>query len=161
MADDGIVALREALGKILETDHADLLRDGVALLYREPMEAEVADCVGADRYERTDERVTFRNGYRSRQQRDPQRAGRCGLRRRLRGPLGRAYESAQRVPRAALGYPRRHDRSGDREAARSRVLAHAVWNANPLVSLSWADLAHLGHRAVPGYREAGNRIGRE
>ncbi len=67
MADDGIVALREALGKILECDHADLLRDGVALLYRELMEAEVGDLVGADRYERTDERVTFRNGYRSRQ----------------------------------------------------------------------------------------------
>lgn len=39
----------------------------MALLYRELMEAEVADLVGADRYERCEERVTFRNGYRSRQ----------------------------------------------------------------------------------------------
>jgi transposase-like protein len=67
MADEGIVALREALGKILECEHADLLREGVSLLYRELMEAEVAGVVGAERYERSDERVTIRNGYRPRQ----------------------------------------------------------------------------------------------
>jgi len=67
MADEGIVALREALGKILECEHVDLLREGVALLYRELMEAEVAGVVGAERYERSEDRVTIRNGYRSRQ----------------------------------------------------------------------------------------------
>ncbi|HST18343.1 MAG TPA: IS256 family transposase [Gaiellaceae bacterium] len=67
MADEGIVALREALGKILECEHADLLREGVAVLYRELMEAEVAGVVGAERYERSEDRVTIRNGYRPRQ----------------------------------------------------------------------------------------------
>ena len=33
----------------------------MALLYRELMEAEVADRVGADRYERTDERLVEQN----------------------------------------------------------------------------------------------------
>jgi len=31
MADEGMVALRDALGKILESEHADLLRESVAL----------------------------------------------------------------------------------------------------------------------------------
>ena len=31
MADEGMVALREALGKIMESEHADLLRESVAL----------------------------------------------------------------------------------------------------------------------------------
>ena len=35
----------------------DLLREGVALLYRELMEAEVAEQAGAGRYERSEERV--------------------------------------------------------------------------------------------------------
>jgi transposase-like protein len=62
MADGGIVALREALGKILEVEHADLLREGVGLLYRELMEAEVANQAGAERYERCDERLAYRTG---------------------------------------------------------------------------------------------------
>lgn len=35
-------------------------------LYRELMEAQVAGVVGAERYERSDERLTMRNGYRPR-----------------------------------------------------------------------------------------------
>ncbi len=60
------MVLREALGKLLEAEHADLLREGVALLYRELMEAEVASVAGAERYERSDERSAYRNGYRRR-----------------------------------------------------------------------------------------------
>jgi transposase-like protein len=66
MADPGMVALREALGKILEAEHADVLREGVALVYRELMEAEVAEQTGAERYERSEERAAYRNGYRPR-----------------------------------------------------------------------------------------------
>ena len=62
MADGGMVALREALGKILESVHADLLRESVALVVREVMEL-----AGADRYERSGERATYRNGYRPRE----------------------------------------------------------------------------------------------
>jgi putative transposase len=44
----------------------DILRSAVQLFVRELMEAEVKVQVGADRFERTADRVTQRNGYRSR-----------------------------------------------------------------------------------------------
>ncbi len=64
MADEGMVALRDALGKILECEHADLLRESVALVVREVMELEASEQAGAARYERSPERSTYRNGYR-------------------------------------------------------------------------------------------------
>ncbi len=51
---------------MLDDEHADLLREGVALVLRELMEAEVADQAGAERYERAEERAAYRNGYRPR-----------------------------------------------------------------------------------------------
>jgi hypothetical protein len=50
MADEGMVALREALGKIMESEHADLLREGVALVVREVMEMEASERAGAERH---------------------------------------------------------------------------------------------------------------
>ena len=47
-------------------EHGDLLRDAVALVVRELMEAEVVSLTGAGRGERTAERVTNLNGYRER-----------------------------------------------------------------------------------------------
>ncbi len=67
MADEGMVALREALGKIMESEHADLLRESVALVVREVMEMEASERAGAERYERSPERATYRNGYRQRE----------------------------------------------------------------------------------------------
>jgi putative transposase len=67
MADEGMVALREALGKIMESEHGDLLRESVALVVREVMEMEASERAGAERYERSVERSTYRNGYRSRE----------------------------------------------------------------------------------------------
>jgi putative transposase len=67
MADEGMVALRDALGKILESEHADLLREGVALVVGEVMELEASERAGAARYERSAERATYRNGYRPRE----------------------------------------------------------------------------------------------
>jgi hypothetical protein len=49
MADEGMVALREALGKIMESEHADLLRESVALVVREVMELEASERAGACR----------------------------------------------------------------------------------------------------------------
>ena len=43
MADAGMVALREALGKIMESEHADLSRESVALAVREVMELEASE----------------------------------------------------------------------------------------------------------------------
>lgn len=46
--------------------HADLLREGVALILREVMEVEVAQLAGGERYERAGARQAYRNGYRPR-----------------------------------------------------------------------------------------------
>ena len=47
-------------------EHGDLLRDAVALVVRELMEAEVAQLTGAQRGERSSERDTHLNGRRPR-----------------------------------------------------------------------------------------------
>ncbi|MCA1846013.1 MAG: IS256 family transposase [Thermoleophilaceae bacterium] len=67
MADTGSLGVRAELDKVLADEHADLLREGVALVLREVMEMEVARLAGADRYERSGERAAYRNGYRPRE----------------------------------------------------------------------------------------------
>ena len=54
------------VGKLLEEQKGDVLREGVRVLARALMEAEVTDLVGADRYERTEARRAYRNGSRTR-----------------------------------------------------------------------------------------------
>jgi putative transposase len=66
MADTARMALPEELGKLMEREHADVLRESVELVLRQIMEAEVAALAGAGRYEHTDERIAVRNGYRPR-----------------------------------------------------------------------------------------------
>jgi putative transposase len=66
MADTGSLGVRGELDKVLCDEHADLLREGVALVLREVMEMEVARLAGAERYERNDGRAAYRNGYRTR-----------------------------------------------------------------------------------------------
>ena len=59
------MALMDVLRKG-EDAQADFLQEGVRWLVQELMEAEVSAQIGAERYERTDERATQRNGYRTR-----------------------------------------------------------------------------------------------
>jgi transposase-like protein len=66
VADDFRMALEELLRKSGSED-ADFLRDGVRLLAQELMELEVRQHLGAERYERTEERRGHRNGSRERQ----------------------------------------------------------------------------------------------
>jgi putative transposase len=66
MADSGSLGVRAELGKVLADEHADILREGVALVLREVMELEVARLAGAEHYERSEERAAYRNGYRPR-----------------------------------------------------------------------------------------------
>lgn len=66
MADDLRMALGELLRKAQVERDADFLREGVRVLGQALMEFEVAQHVGADRYERTSERTGQRNGYRER-----------------------------------------------------------------------------------------------
>jgi transposase-like protein len=53
------------VGKLLEED-GDVLREGIRVLSQALMETEVADLIGAERHERSAQRATYRNGYRTR-----------------------------------------------------------------------------------------------
>jgi transposase-like protein len=52
--------------KLLSGEHADVLRQSVAWMVAELMEAEVATQIGAELGQRTPDRVAHRNGYRAR-----------------------------------------------------------------------------------------------
>jgi putative transposase len=54
------------VGKLLEQDDVDALREGVRVLAQAVMETEVSGQIGASPYERSSERVAYRNGYRTR-----------------------------------------------------------------------------------------------
>jgi putative transposase len=60
------IALLEYLRNTGTNLHGDFLREGIALLTRLLMEAEVSEQIGAERYDRSEERQTHRNGYRER-----------------------------------------------------------------------------------------------
>lgn len=54
------------VGKLLEQDEVDVLREGVRTLAQMLMEIEVSGQIGAGHYERSPERSAYRNGYRTR-----------------------------------------------------------------------------------------------
>ena len=54
------------VGKLLEQDDVDALREGVRVLAQAVMETEVSAQIGAVPFERSSERVAYRNGYRTR-----------------------------------------------------------------------------------------------
>jgi putative transposase len=54
------------VGKLLEEQDGDVLREGIRVLSQALMETEVAGLIGAERHERTGERTAYRNGSRVR-----------------------------------------------------------------------------------------------
>lgn len=54
------------VGKLLEEQDGDILREGIRVLSQALMETEVAGLIGADRHERTPDRTAYRNGTRTR-----------------------------------------------------------------------------------------------
>ena len=54
------------VGKLLEEQDGDVLREGIRVLSQALMEAEVAASIGAERHERTGDRTGYRNGSRTR-----------------------------------------------------------------------------------------------
>jgi transposase-like protein len=67
MAGSKSLTAREAVSEVLASEHADVLRESVALMVREIMEVEVAQLAGAEHGERAPgRRQTQRNGYRDR-----------------------------------------------------------------------------------------------
>jgi putative transposase len=61
------VSVLDELRKLGMDFDPDFLRQGVALLMRLLMDAEVQALIGAERYQRSEERTTQRNGYRERE----------------------------------------------------------------------------------------------
>jgi transposase-like protein len=62
----GRMDLSVFVGKLLAEQDGDVLREGVRVLAQALMEAEVSSRIGGERYERTEERSAYRNGYRTR-----------------------------------------------------------------------------------------------
>jgi putative transposase len=58
--------LNAFVGKLLEEQDGDVLREGIRVLSQALIESEVAGLIGAERHERSGERTTYRNGYRTR-----------------------------------------------------------------------------------------------
>lgn len=54
------------VGKLLEEQDGDVLREGIRVLSQALMETEVAGLIGAERHERTGDRTAYRNGSRVR-----------------------------------------------------------------------------------------------
>jgi putative transposase len=57
------MTLLDLLSKAERGADAEFLRDGLKLLAQELMDAEVTQPVGAVPHERTESRLTYRNGY--------------------------------------------------------------------------------------------------
>src|SRR4051812_14071225 len=60
------MTIEEVVRRVLREEHGDVIRESVRAVAQELMEAEVSELIGAQRGERTEDRVTHRNGYRSR-----------------------------------------------------------------------------------------------
>ena len=59
-------ALSELLDAIRAGGSVDVMREAMTFVLQELIELEASQAIGADRYERTDERTTHRNGSRGR-----------------------------------------------------------------------------------------------
>jgi len=66
MAGQDRMTILEVVREVLRDEHADVIRESVRAVAQELMEAEVSELIGAARGERTEDRATHRNGYRSR-----------------------------------------------------------------------------------------------
>jgi putative transposase len=66
MAEERRMTAAQVVDKLMSSEHADVVRESVAWVVAELMEAEVAGQIGAERGEVSPERVTQRNGYRPR-----------------------------------------------------------------------------------------------
>jgi putative transposase len=66
MAETTRMTADEVVSHLLEGEGLDFLRESLSWVCQQLMEAEVSDLIGAERGERTPERLTQRNGYRPR-----------------------------------------------------------------------------------------------
>src|SRR5947209_7950575 len=66
MAEGQRMTAADVVARVMASEHSDFVRDAVALVAQELMEAEITAEVGAELHEVSDERLTHRNGYRPR-----------------------------------------------------------------------------------------------
>jgi putative transposase len=66
MAETKRMTTEEVVGYLLEGEGLDFLKESLLWVVQQLMEAEVSELIGAERGERTAERLTHRNGYRAR-----------------------------------------------------------------------------------------------
>ncbi len=66
MAEKGRMTAAQVVDKVMGSEHVDVVRESVAWLVGELMEAEVSAQIGAELGEVSPERVAHRNGYRPR-----------------------------------------------------------------------------------------------
>src|ERR1035438_7871766 len=66
MAEVQRMTTADVVAKVMAGEHGDFVRDAVALVARELMEAEVSAEVGAELGDASSDRLTHRNGYRPR-----------------------------------------------------------------------------------------------
>jgi transposase-like protein len=66
MAEGQRMTAAELVAKVMAGEHGDFVREAVALIAHELMEAEISAEVGAELHEVSPQRITHRNGYRPR-----------------------------------------------------------------------------------------------
>src|SRR5437763_5612863 len=66
MAGQDRMTIEEVVRQVLRDEHADVIRESVRAVAQELMEAEVSELIGAKLGERSEDRATYRNGYRPR-----------------------------------------------------------------------------------------------
>jgi putative transposase len=66
MAETKRMTVERVVSYLLEEEGVDFLRESLAGVVQQLMEAEVSELIGAERGERSEERLTHRNGYRPR-----------------------------------------------------------------------------------------------
>src|ERR671916_59473 len=66
MAGRDRMTIEEVVRRVLRDEHGDVIRESVRAVAQELMEAEISELIGAQHGERTEDRATHRNGYRSR-----------------------------------------------------------------------------------------------
>jgi putative transposase len=66
MAETKRMTSEQVVGYLIESEGLDVLRESLAWVVQQLMEAEVSELIGAERGERSHERLTHRNGYRPR-----------------------------------------------------------------------------------------------
>jgi putative transposase len=60
------MTIEEVVRRVLREEHGDVIRESVRAVAQELMEAQVSELIGAGHGERTEDRATHRNGYRTR-----------------------------------------------------------------------------------------------